>query len=130
MGRSIHIAVVPTLATTWLIPRLPDFQRAHPDITVSLSVRTLPFQFRTSHGALYHGDGLWHQARCCSPRVGAGMRARAGPRITGRGAEALAGLTHLHLSSRPDAWRQWYAPISTCMVRRRRAGRATNCSRW
>ena len=27
----------------------------------------------------------------------------------GRGAEALAGLTHLHLSSRPDAWRQWYA---------------------
>ena len=61
MGRSIHIAVVPTLATTWLIPRLPDFQRAHPDITVSLSVRTLPFQFKDQpfDGALYHGDGLW-----------------------------------------------------------------------
>ena len=42
MGRSIHIAVVPTLATTWLIPRLADFQREQPDITVSLSVRTLP----------------------------------------------------------------------------------------
>ena len=71
MGRSIHIAVVPTLATTWLIPRLPDFQRAHPDITVSLSVRTLPFQFKDQpfDGALYHGDGLWPgtQARCCSP---------------------------------------------------------------
>ena len=37
------------------------------------------------------------------------MRAELAARITGRGAEALAGLTHLHLSSRPDAWRQWYA---------------------
>ena len=115
MGRSIHIAVVPTLATTWLIPRLPDFQRAHPDITVSLSVRTLPFQFKDQpfDGALYHGDGLWPGTQgallfperelvpVCAPELAA--------RITGRGAEALAGLTHLHLSSRPDAWRQWYA---------------------
>ena len=55
MGRSIHIAVVPTLATTWLIPRLADFQREHGDITVSLSVRTLPFQFKDQpfDGALY-----------------------------------------------------------------------------
>ncbi|WP_154589736.1 LysR family transcriptional regulator, partial [Bordetella pertussis] len=61
MGRSIHIAVVPTLATTWLIPRLADFQRVQPDITVSLSVRTLPFQFKDQpfDGALYHGDGIW-----------------------------------------------------------------------
>ena len=114
MGRSIHIAVVPTLATTWLIPRLPDFQRAHPDITVSLSVRTLPFQFRTSpstarcitamacgraQGALLFPER--ELVPVCAPELAA--------RITGRGAEALAGLTHLHLSSRPDAWRQWYA---------------------
>ncbi|AIT27713.1 bacterial regulatory helix-turn-helix, lysR family protein [Bordetella holmesii 44057] len=61
MGRSIHIAVVPTLATTWLIPRLADFQQAHADISVSLSVRTLPFQFKDHpfDGALYHGDGVW-----------------------------------------------------------------------
>src|SRR5690606_3157711 len=45
LGRSLHIAVLPTLATTWLVPRLPDFQRHHPDISVSLSVRTRPFQF-------------------------------------------------------------------------------------
>ncbi|AOB38457.1 LysR family transcriptional regulator [Bordetella parapertussis] len=74
MGRSIHIAVVPTLATTWLIPRLADFQRVQPDITVSLSVRTLPFQFKDQPF-----DG------------------------------ALGGMMHLHLYSRPDAWRQWYA---------------------
>lgn len=71
MGRSIHIAVVPTLATTWLIPRLPDFQRAHPDITVSLSVRTLPFSSRTSPSTARcitaMACGRAPRARCCSP---------------------------------------------------------------
>ncbi|WZB63688.1 LysR family transcriptional regulator [Achromobacter xylosoxidans] len=114
MGRSIHIAVVPTLATTWLIPRLPDFQRAHPDITVSLSVRTLPFQFKDQpfDGALYHGDGLWPgTGRAAVPRarVGAGVRARAGrahhrPRRRGAG-RPDAPAPELGT----DAWRQWYA---------------------
>lgn len=113
MGRSIHVAVVPTLATTWLIPRLADFQRLQPDITVSLSVRTLPFQFKDQpfDAALYHGDGLWPGTQgvllfperelvpVCAPHLAeGGKRPRAG---------ALA-LPHLHLSSRPDAWRHWY----------------------
>jgi len=114
MGRSIHVAVVPTLATTWLIPRLADFQRLQPDITVSLSVRTLPFQFKDQpfDAALYHGDGIWPGTQgvllfperelvpVCAPHVAEAARQRAG---------ALDGMTHLHLNSRPDAWRQWYA---------------------
>jgi DNA-binding transcriptional LysR family regulator len=118
MGRSIHIAVVPTLATTWLIPRLADFQREHGDITVSLSVRTLPFQFKDQpfDGALYHGDGLWPGTQgvllfperelvpVCAPQLAA--------RTPEPGASALSGMTHLHLASRPDAWRQWYAANS------------------
>ncbi|HEY0296415.1 MAG TPA: LysR substrate-binding domain-containing protein [Bordetella sp.] len=113
MGRSIHVAVVPTLATSWLIPRLADFQRLHPDITVSLSARTLPFQFKDQpfDAALYHGDGIWpgtqgvllfperELAPVCAPPLA--------ERIRGAGA-GLAGVTHLHLSSRPDAWRHWY----------------------
>ncbi len=114
MGRSIHIAVVPTLATTWLIPRLPDFQQAEPDITVSLTVRTLPFQFKDQpfDGALYHGDGIWPGSQgvllfperelvpVCAPALLEQARARGGP--------LMAAMTHLHLASRPDAWRQWY----------------------
>ncbi|ANY16907.1 LysR substrate-binding domain-containing protein [Bordetella pseudohinzii] len=114
MGRSIHIAVVPTLATTWLIPRLADFQQAQPDITVSLSVRTLPFQFKDQpfDGALYHSDGVWPGSKgvllfperelvpVCAPALA--ERARE------QGSSALSGMTHLHLASRPDAWRQWY----------------------
>jgi len=114
MGRSLHIAVVPTLATTWLIPRLADFAARHPDITVSLSVRTLPFQFKDQpfDGALYHGDHIWPGTRgtllfperelipICAPALATSARDAACP---------VAGMPHLHLSSRPDAWRNWYA---------------------
>ncbi|MGE8636923.1 MAG: LysR substrate-binding domain-containing protein [Achromobacter piechaudii] len=117
MGRSIHIAVVPTLATTWLIPRLADFQEAHADITVSLSVRTLPFQFKDQpfDGALYHGDALWPGTQgvllfperelvpVCAPAL-----AERAAQAAQAGVSVLAGMTHLHLASRPDAWRQWY----------------------
>lgn len=113
MGRSLHVAVLPTLATTWLVPRLPDFQRLHGDIAVSLSVRTLPFQFNDYpfDAAIYHAPQIWPQTLgiklfdegellpVCIPEL---MDAGADP------AAALDGLTHLHMLSRPDAWRQWY----------------------
>jgi DNA-binding transcriptional LysR family regulator len=115
MGRSVHIAVVPTLATTWLIPRLADFNRLHPDITVSLSVRTLPFQFKDQpfDGALYHADHVWPGSRgvllfrerelipVCAPSLAQAGREQAG--------SPIGGMPHLHLNSRPDAWRLWYA---------------------
>lgn len=113
MGRSLHIAVLPTLATTWLVPRLPDFQRLHGDIAVSLSVRTLPFQFNDHpfDAAIYHAPQIWPQTvgiklfnegellPVCIPGL---LKAGAEP------AGVLNGLTHLHMLSRPDAWRQWY----------------------
>lgn len=111
MGRSLHIAVLPTLATTWLMPRLPDFQRAHGDIAVSLSVRTLPFQFKDHpfDAAIYHAAQIWPDTAgiklfdegellpVCIPEL---MAQRQG--------DGMDGLTHLHMTSRPDAWRQWY----------------------
>ncbi|MDS1140685.1 LysR family transcriptional regulator [Pusillimonas sp. SM2304] len=111
MGRSLHIAVLPTLATTWLMPRLPDFQRAHGDIAVSLSVRTLPFQFKDHpfDAAIYHATQIWPDTAgiklfdegellpVCIPEL---MAQRQG--------DGMDGLTHLHMTSRPDAWRQWY----------------------
>lgn len=113
MGRSLHVAVLPTLATTWLVPRLPDFQRQHSDITVSLSVRTLPFQFNDHpfDAAIYHAEQIWPKTTgiklfdegellpVCAPGVLAAVADPACP---------MAGLTHLHMSSRPDAWRLWY----------------------
>lgn len=113
LGRRLHIAVLPTLAAHWLIPRLKDFQRHHPDISVSLSLRTQPFQFddQPFDGAIYHGHAVWPGTHgnllfaerelvpVCAPFA---LKGESGQR------QALTQLTHLHLNSRPDAWRQWY----------------------
>lgn len=111
LGRSLHIAVLPTLATTWLVPRLADFQRMHTDITVSLSVRTLPFQFADHpfDAAIYHATQLWSQTAgtklfderemvpVCLPEL-----------VQSFSRETREACLHLHMSSRPDAWRCWY----------------------
>lgn len=113
VGCNLHVAVLPTLATTWLLPRLAEFGRARPDITVSLSVRTLPFQFNDQpfDAAIYHAAQIWPGTRgiklfeekellpLCSPSVLAAVREDENP---------LQDMVHLHTTSRPDAWRRWY----------------------
>ncbi|MBC7202667.1 MAG: LysR family transcriptional regulator, partial [Pusillimonas sp.] len=113
LGHSLHIAVLPTLATTWLIPRLPAFQARHADIAVSLSSRTLPFQF-SDHpfdGAIYHAEQPWPSTqgiRLFSEGALVPVCAPSLYEIARQSSNGLARLTHLHMMSRPDAWRDWY----------------------
>lgn len=113
MGRSLHIAVLPTLATTWLVPRLADFQRRHGDIAVSLSVRILPFQFNDHpfDAAIYHAKQIWPQTVGIKLFDEGELLPVCTPGLLAKGtnpAYPMEGLTHLHMSSRPDAWRLWY----------------------
>ena len=106
MGRSLHIAVLPTMASTWLLPRLRGFQRLHGDIAVSLSARTLPFQFADHpyDAAIYHAAQIWPQT------TGIKLFDEGELLASGRASDGnMDSLTHLHMLSRPDAWRQWYA---------------------
>jgi len=113
IGRRLHIAVLPTLAAHWLIPRLPEFQKQCPDISVSLSLRTLPFQFNDQpfDGAIYHSHAIWpgtHGTMLFPERELVPVCAPALLVKGGIDASALALLPHFHLVSRPDAWRDWY----------------------
>lgn len=113
LGRSLHIAVLPTLATTWLLPRLADFQSRHGDISVSLSARTLPFQFKDHpfDAAIYHADRPWPQTAGIKLFDEGELLPVCVPELLGSDGDAkatLAGLPHLHMLSRPDAWRFWY----------------------
>lgn len=113
----LQLAAVPTFATRWLIPRLPDLKRQHPDLTVHIETRTRPFMFADTafHAALYAGTpdqvANWAgtQARklldeavvpVCSPHWLAGQ--------TQISPQAIAGLPLLQQSTRPLAWRQWF----------------------
>ncbi|PYC29275.1 LysR family transcriptional regulator [Aquipseudomonas alcaligenes] len=118
MGRqgavAIELAVVPTFATQWLVPRLKAFQQLHPEVTVHLTNRTRPFLFADTSfdAAIYFGDGEWSGTEAhylmaeeplpvCSPEL-LGERAQFA-------AAELAGLPLLQQSTRPYAWRQWFA---------------------
>lgn len=66
-GGALELGVVPTFAAKWLVPRLGDFQRLHPDITVHLSSRTRPFLFADTalDAAIFAGDAGWPGTESC-----------------------------------------------------------------
>jgi DNA-binding transcriptional LysR family regulator len=113
-GGTLELGVVPTFATKWLLPRLPDFMQSHPGIQVNLTARTRPFLFDETpfDAAIHAGVSAWpgtesaflmreNLVAVCSPRLAGARRAftRADwPRQT-----------LLQQSTRPYAWRQWFA---------------------
>ncbi len=114
---SISLAAVPTFATRWLLPRLPQLATAHPELLVHIETRTRPFLFTDTDfdAALYSGTAEqvanWAGTRAtllieeevvpvCAPAL-LGMRKRLQPR-------ELATLPLLQQSTRPEAWRQWF----------------------
>lgn len=115
LGRSLHIAVLPTLATTWLLPRISQFSALHPDVNVSFSVRTLPFEFAEHpfDAAIYHAPQAWPRTQgiklfdedvlvpVCAP--GLIDHVDDEHRL-----QAMGELTHMHMMSRPESWRRWY----------------------
>lgn len=51
-GRALRLGIPPTFGSLWLIPRMPSFFAAHPDITVEFSTR-VPSQPRSGPGDLH-----------------------------------------------------------------------------
>ena len=114
---AVHLAAVPTFATRWLIPRLPELRALHPDIVVHIETRTRPFLFADTpfDAALYAGTAEqvanWAGTRStllvheevlpvCAPRL-LGQAQRLSP-------QAVAELPLLQQSTRPFGWSQWF----------------------
>lgn len=124
----IELAVVPTFATQWLIPRLGSFRDEHPRLVVNIHARPEPFHFADSlfDAAIYFGDRPWDahpsatlldegpSVPVCSPAL------RQGTRLRKR--EDLLRQPLLHLASRPDAWPDWFSADDETMRRQARLG--------
>ena len=110
---SIELAVVPTFGTQWLLPRLKDFQRLHPEITVNLTNRTRPFLFADTEfdAAVYFGDGDWSGTQA-HLLMGENPMPVCSPALLGEqthfSGEQMASLPLLQQTTRPYAWRQWF----------------------
>lgn len=113
---TLELATVPTFGTQWLLPRLNSFLVQHPHVTINLTNRTRPFLFADTEfdAAIYFGDGDWsgteahflmHESPVpvCSPSLIA-----PGTELT---PEQIAHLPLLQQSTRPYAWRQWFASL-------------------
>ena len=110
---SLELAVVPTFGTQWLLPRLRDFQQRHPQINVHLTNRTRPFLFADTHfdAAIYYGDADWSgtQAHFLMPEHLAPVCSPALIQHDPLSAVQLAEMPLLQQTTRPYAWRQWFA---------------------
>lgn len=113
-GGTLELGVVPTFATKWLLPRMTSFAAQHPDISVNLTARTRPFLFSdtTFDAAIHAGEANWpgteghflmHEnlIAVCSPQLIA-------PRVS-LGRSDWHRYTLLQQSTRPYAWRHWFA---------------------
>lgn len=108
----LELAVIPTFATRWLIPRLPGFYARHRHITLNLTTRAEPFLFTDTpfSAAIHFGNPVWPGA-ITRHLFGEEMVPVCSPHLLGGAASLapaeLASLPLLHQSARPDAWRQW-----------------------
>lgn len=64
-GGELNLAILPAFGAHWLAPRLPEFLRESPGITMNLATRIEPFDFasETFHGAIHHGRDDWPNAK-------------------------------------------------------------------
>lgn len=110
---TLTISTTPSFALKWLLPRLADFQTAHPELDVRLSTSNTLADFSTQDIdiAIRYGRGRW-------PGLSSSLLARttllpvASPRLQ-EGAQPintppdLAHHTILHLLN--DSWPEWLA---------------------
>lgn len=115
-GGLLNLAVLPTLGTRWLIPRLGGFVALHPEVTVNFAARSEPFDFAQEpfDAAIHFGAPHWAGAACeylmheavvpvCSPAFA--------ERHAVRSPEDLAAVVLLQQSTRPMQWAEWFEQV-------------------
>lgn len=107
----LRLAVLPSFANHWLIPRLPDFARCHPEIGLDLApaLSTVDFDRAPFDAALQRRQmappGTKTLALCQERLV-----AVASPRLVGNGTltpDVLVGFPLIQQSTRPQLWADW-----------------------
>jgi len=127
---ALVVSCEPTLLMRWLIPRLPDFQRQHPDVPVHLVAGGGPVTLgRGIDLAIRRNDfaqtELVHAIPLFRERTGPVCRADKvmsffTPSDANRLPELRQDAVLLHARSRPDAWETW-ARLSGCRTLGRRS---------
>lgn len=116
-GNTLNLAMLPTFGTRWLLPRIPDFVSAHPEITLNFATRIGQFDFDREEidMAIHIGQADWvgadstflmdeMVAPVCSPEY-----LERNPILK---PEDLINRSLLHMASRTGAWDHWFQSLS------------------
>lgn len=113
IGGTLNLAILPTFGMRWLVPRLPDFARLHPDVTINMTTRLRPFNFASEpfDAALHFGEPDWPgtdrlllKLERVLPVCAPGLL----PHDTPTSPSDLLKLPLLHIQTRPKAWQEWF----------------------
>ncbi|WP_200843919.1 LysR substrate-binding domain-containing protein [Pantoea sp. 18069] len=112
-GGALRLATLPTHGSKWLLPRLHDFYRAHPGVTVHIHSRIghIDFNAEEIDAAITVGTGDWPdlRAHCLHNEF---LVAIASPQALGgkRATPAwIASQTLLTVASNQKGWAQWFS---------------------
>lgn len=109
----LTLAILPTMGTRWLAPLLPSFVQQNPGVTLNLVTRLEPFNMDADdvHAAFHYGAPEWPHAELdflfeetIFPACSQELKAQYG---FARAQDLLAAPL-LHLTSRRQAWTQWF----------------------
>lgn len=107
------VSALPTFAMRWFIPRLPEFQRAHPGLELRIITASTPAeQFRMGADAVISGPARqpgWVGKRFLGEARLPLLSPELGARCPLRTAPDLARHTLLHSATLREAWPRWLA---------------------
>lgn len=112
-SNTLNLAILPTFGTRWLLPRVPGFVSAHPQITFTFATRIGVFDFEKEglDAAIHVGQSDWPGADC-TYLMGETVAPVASPAFLAEnpihGPQDVARMPLLHMASRPGAWRHWF----------------------
>ncbi|MEP2031063.1 MAG: LysR substrate-binding domain-containing protein [Paracoccaceae bacterium] len=112
LAGQLSLGILPTFGMRWLVPRLADFAKRHPDITINMSTRLVPFNFAGQNldAAIHFGDSDWpgtHKLKLKTEQVIPVCAPELLPAGSLENAADVLDLPLLHIETRPRAWANW-----------------------
>lgn len=110
---TLNIAVLPTFASRWLIPRLPTFLARHPSLTINLTTELKPFDFadKLVHAAIHYGSPNWPNAELFHLLQESIVAVTSPDYAQARNLHRATDLPRavlLQLATRPNFWSDWF----------------------
>ncbi len=114
LAGNLNLAILPAFGMRWLMPRLPEFSRRHPDVTINMATRLAPFNFAAESfdAAIHFGHADWPGTDALLLKHEKLLPVCA-PELRDRWAEitpeVIRRMPLLHIQTRPRAWSDWFA---------------------